>query len=117
MIQVGDRELRVRAVRVKSERLRDKIDDAYGEKYDTKASQKYVRGLRSPPPSRYHYRIRPALTGGAHALGPMIVLSRCRRRRAAAGRRSIRNERNLTGGAGRADQQGVREVLRRRAGF
>jgi hypothetical protein len=46
VIQVGDREVRIRAVRVKSERLRDKIDDAYSEKYDTKASQKYVRGLR-----------------------------------------------------------------------
>jgi hypothetical protein len=48
VIQVGDRQLRIRAIGVKSERLRDKIDAAYGEKYDTKASQKYVRGLRSP---------------------------------------------------------------------
>ena len=48
VIQVGDRQLRVRAVPVKSERLRDKIDEAYAEKYNTKASQKYVRGLRSP---------------------------------------------------------------------
>ena len=46
-IQVGDRELRIRAVRVKSERLREAIDDAYAEKYDTKASKKYVRGLCS----------------------------------------------------------------------
>ena len=48
VIQVGDRQVRVRAIGVKSERLRDRIDDAYGEKYDTKASRKYVRGLRSP---------------------------------------------------------------------
>ena len=48
VIQVGDREIRIRAVRVKSERIRDKIEDAYAEKYDTKASQKYVRGFRSP---------------------------------------------------------------------
>ena len=48
VIQVGDRELRVRAIAVKSERLRDKIEDAYAEKYDTKASQKYVRGFRTP---------------------------------------------------------------------
>ena len=48
VIQVGDRELRIRAVRVKSERIRDKIEDAYAEKYDTKASQKYVRGFRTP---------------------------------------------------------------------
>ena len=48
VIQVGDREVRIRAVRVKSERLRDRIEDAYAEKYDTKASQKYVRGFRTP---------------------------------------------------------------------
>ena len=48
VIQVGDREIRIRAVPVKSERLRDRIEDAYAEKYDTKASQKYVRGFRTP---------------------------------------------------------------------
>jgi len=48
VIQIGDRVLRIRAVRVKSERIRDAIDDAYAEKYDTKASQKYVRGFRTP---------------------------------------------------------------------
>src|SRR5436190_9579255 len=45
VIQVGDRELHIRAVRVKSEPIRDAIDDAYAEKYDTKASEKYVRGF------------------------------------------------------------------------
>jgi hypothetical protein len=48
VIQVGDREVRIRAVPVKSERIRDKIEDAYAEKYDTKASKKYVKGFRSP---------------------------------------------------------------------
>ena len=33
---------------MKSERLRDKVEDAYAEKYNTKASQKYVRGFRTP---------------------------------------------------------------------
>ena len=47
VIQVGDRQLRIRAIRVKSERLRDQIEAAYARKYDTKASQKYVRGFRS----------------------------------------------------------------------
>ena len=47
-LQVGDREVRVRARRVTSERLLDRIEAAYAEKYDTKASQKYVRGFRSP---------------------------------------------------------------------
>jgi hypothetical protein len=48
VLQVGERQLKVRAVRVKSERLRDKIEDAYAEKYHTKASQKYVKGFRTP---------------------------------------------------------------------
>ncbi len=47
-LQAGDREIRVRARRVTSERLRDQIEDAYAEKYSTKASQKYVRGFRTP---------------------------------------------------------------------
>jgi hypothetical protein len=47
-LQIGDREIRVRARRVKGERLLDKIEDAYAAKYDTKASQKYVRGFRTP---------------------------------------------------------------------
>ena len=46
-IQVGEREVRVRARRVTSEKLLDQIEDAYAEKYDTKASQKYVRGFRT----------------------------------------------------------------------
>ena len=47
VIQVGDREVKVRAVRLRSERLRDKIEDAYAAKYDTRASQKYVKGFRT----------------------------------------------------------------------
>lgn len=47
-IQVGGREIRVRAVRARSERVRDAVEAAYAEKYDTKASQKYVRGFRTP---------------------------------------------------------------------
>ena len=48
-IQVGEREIRVRAVRTRSERVRDAVEAAYAEKYDTKASQKYVRGFRTRP--------------------------------------------------------------------
>ena len=47
IIQVGDREIGVRAIRARSERVRDKVEDAYAAKYNTKASQKYVRGFRS----------------------------------------------------------------------
>jgi hypothetical protein len=47
-IQVGERAIRVRAVRARSERVRDKVEAAYAEKYHTKASQKWVRGFRTP---------------------------------------------------------------------
>ncbi len=46
MIQVpGGREVPVRAKRVRGERLLDAIDEAYGAKYDTRASEKWVRGF------------------------------------------------------------------------
>ena len=46
-LHVGGREVRVRAVRVRSERLRDAIEEAYARKYPTPASSKYVRGFRT----------------------------------------------------------------------
>jgi hypothetical protein len=46
-IQVGAREIRVRTARVRSERLRDAIEDAYARKYPTRGSMKYVRGFRT----------------------------------------------------------------------
>ena len=47
ILQIGGREIRMRAVRARGERVRDKVEDAYAAKYDTKASQKYVRGFRT----------------------------------------------------------------------
>lgn len=47
VIQVGERQLRVRAVRARGERVRDRIEEAYALKYNTKASQKYVRGFKT----------------------------------------------------------------------
>lgn len=47
-IQVGAREIRVRAVRARGERLRDLIEREYAEKYATPGSRKYVRGFRTP---------------------------------------------------------------------
>ena len=47
-IQVGERQLRMRAIRVRGERIRDAVDRAYAEKYPTPGSQKYVRGFRTP---------------------------------------------------------------------
>jgi hypothetical protein len=48
VIQVGERAVRIRARQVKSERLRDAVEAGYASKYATKASQKYVRGFRTP---------------------------------------------------------------------
>lgn len=47
VIQVGERQLRVRAVRARGERVRDRIEEAYALKYNTKASQTYVRGFKT----------------------------------------------------------------------
>jgi hypothetical protein len=44
-IVVGDRELSVRAVRTRSERLKDAVSRAYLEKYNTPGSIKYARDL------------------------------------------------------------------------
>jgi hypothetical protein len=45
-LQAGDREIRVRARKVRGERLLDAIDDAYAAKYATPGARKYVRGFR-----------------------------------------------------------------------
>ncbi|RPJ54317.1 MAG: DUF2255 family protein [Acidobacteria bacterium] len=47
-IQVGEREVRVRAIRVANERVRDAVESAYAAKYSTPGSLKYVRGFRAP---------------------------------------------------------------------
>jgi hypothetical protein len=46
-IRIGERTIRIRAVPVKSERIRDAIEDAYAGKYATPGSRKYVRGFRT----------------------------------------------------------------------
>jgi len=47
-IQVGDREVRIRAARVRGERIRDAVERAYAKKYPTPGSLKYVRGFHTP---------------------------------------------------------------------
>ncbi|HEX9737102.1 MAG TPA: DUF2255 family protein [Thermoanaerobaculia bacterium] len=44
-LQVGDREVAISARHTRSERLRDAVTRAYAQKYDTKASQKWVTGF------------------------------------------------------------------------
>src|SRR5690242_17839699 len=47
-IQVGKREIRVRASVPRSARIRDAVTEAYGEKYPTKGSRKWVEGFAEP---------------------------------------------------------------------
>ena len=47
MIEVNGRELSVRAVFTRSERLKDAVDLAYREKYNTPGSLHYVRGFKN----------------------------------------------------------------------
>lgn len=44
-ITVGEKELKVKAVRTKSDRLKDAVDRAYFEKYNTPGSLKYCHDL------------------------------------------------------------------------
>jgi hypothetical protein len=46
-ISLGRRELRVRAARTRSERLKREVGAAYASKYDTPGARKYVRGFRT----------------------------------------------------------------------
>ena len=46
-IQVGARVIRVRAVPVRSERIRDAVEQAYAAKYPTPGSRTFVRGFRT----------------------------------------------------------------------
>lgn len=46
-IQVGEREVRMRAIRPRGTRIHDAIEAAYAKKYSTPGSRKYVRGFRT----------------------------------------------------------------------
>ena len=47
-IQIGNRSLRVRAMRTRSERLKDAVSAAYRAKYHTPGAVRYVRDLCRP---------------------------------------------------------------------
>jgi hypothetical protein len=47
-IQIAGREIAIRARRLRGERLRDAVTRAYAGKYDTKASEIWVRGFAEP---------------------------------------------------------------------
>lgn len=48
VMELAGREIPVRAVRVRSDRVKAGVDRAYAEKYPRPASMKYVRGFRLP---------------------------------------------------------------------
>jgi hypothetical protein len=43
---VGNRAIAIRAVQTRSERLKEAVDRAYAEKYNTPGSIKFVRGFQ-----------------------------------------------------------------------
>jgi hypothetical protein len=47
-IQLAGQEIAIRARQLRGERLRDAVTRAYAEKYNTKASEKWVRGFAEP---------------------------------------------------------------------
>ena len=47
-IQVGELEISVRGKPVRSARIRDAVTAAFGEKYNTKGSRKWVEGFAEP---------------------------------------------------------------------
>ena len=59
-IRIGDREIAVRAVHTRAERLRQAVTSAYARKYDTKASQKWVTGFAEPERMRTTIELVPA---------------------------------------------------------
>jgi hypothetical protein len=46
-LQIGERQIAIRARRVRGSRLLAAIEEAYAEKYATPASKKYVRGFKT----------------------------------------------------------------------
>jgi hypothetical protein len=59
-VQLAGRELAVQAVRTRSERLRNAVTSAYAAKYNTKASEKWVRGFAEATRARATLELRPA---------------------------------------------------------
>lgn len=86
MIQVADRGIPVRARRTRSERLRDAVDQAYLDKYNTPAARKYAVDLGRPksratttelvPGEPSRPRTRPVPRAARTARGPKSAARR-----------------------------------------
>jgi hypothetical protein len=60
-IQHAGREIAIRARRLRGDRLRDAVTRAYAGKYDTKASERWVRGFAEPHRSANTLELLPVL--------------------------------------------------------
>jgi hypothetical protein len=60
VLQVGDHEIPVRASQAKGERIRDAVDRAYLEKYNTKGWIKYAKDLGRQKSRATTTELRPA---------------------------------------------------------
>jgi hypothetical protein len=58
-IRIADREIAIRARKARGERLMAAIERAYGEKYTTPASLRYVRGFKTPRRRRATIEVTP----------------------------------------------------------
>jgi hypothetical protein len=59
-VRFDDKELPIRAVRLRSERLNDAADTAYAAKYTTKANAKYVKGFAAASRKAHTLELLPA---------------------------------------------------------
>jgi hypothetical protein len=64
-IRLGDREIAIRARRLRGEGLRGAVTEAYGAKYNTKASEKWVRGFAEPHRSATTLELLPVQPSSA----------------------------------------------------
>lgn len=60
-IRIGDQEVAIRAVRIRSERLRDAVDRAYLGKYNSPGALKYAKDLGSVKSRATTMELVPAL--------------------------------------------------------
>jgi hypothetical protein len=58
-LRLADREIAIRASRTRSERLRSAVTGAYAAKYNTKASEKWVRGFAEADRAAATLELRP----------------------------------------------------------
>src|SRR5438067_312449 len=73
-IQLAGREIAVRARQLRGGRLRDAVTRAYAGKYDTKASEKWVRGFAEPAAERPGRQGAVPRLAGVQPPGPKVQL-------------------------------------------